>query len=88
MILTQFSLVAVGLRVFAGLTGAEQTSTCELHSTGLTGQGLTCDPEGQRELGERRRREERKGRRKRWSEAEGTTFFRQGRKISQKSKVS
>lgn len=57
MLLTQFTPVAVRLSASAGLSGAEQTFTCDPHSAGVTGQRLTCDSEGRRDLGERRRRE-------------------------------
>lgn len=51
MLLTQFSPVAAGLRPTAGLSGAEQAFTCDPDSAGVTGQGLTCDSWGRRDLG-------------------------------------
>lgn len=52
MLLTQFPPVAAGLRATAGLSGAEQAFTCDPDSAGVTGQGLTCDSRGRRDLGE------------------------------------
>lgn len=56
MLLTQFSPVAVGLRVAAGFSGFVATFTCKPHLAGVTGQGLTCDPEERRDLRELNRK--------------------------------
>ncbi len=57
MLLTQFSPVAVRLRVTAGQGGSEQTFTHDSHFAVITGQGLTCDPEQRRDLREQGIRE-------------------------------